>query len=61
MEKEEHHREMKYVGRLERGGCWDVLKGDKLFKIYYKAEQSKAHDKLQWNFTQEVGRVSKRS
>lgn len=52
---------MNYVGRLERGGCWDVLKGDKLFKIYYKAEQSKAHDKLQWNFTQEVGRVSKRS
>lgn len=42
VEKEKHHREMKYMGRLERGSSWDVLKGNMLFKIYYKAEQSKA-------------------
>lgn len=37
VEKGKHLREMKYMGRLERGSCWDVLKEDMLFKIYYKA------------------------
>lgn len=37
VEKGKHLREMKYMGRLERGSCWDVLKEDMFFKIYYKA------------------------